>query len=65
MGRFNRSQDFGTAYQEEDEDANTQVIVTEQDLLAEEQEIRELEERKRALEERVSGMEKDLGGLLR
>ncbi|RDW73731.1 hypothetical protein BP5796_07173 [Coleophoma crateriformis] len=47
------------------EDHEMEIEVTDEDLRREEEEIRELERKKKALEDRVSGMERDLGGLLR
>ena len=73
LERMNKSQDFGSGYEDEEEeviDENTpsntgENQITEEDIQRELEEIRELEQKKRILEERVSGMERDLGGLLR
>lgn len=72
LERMNKSSDFGSQSQDEEEDFEDGGVhqtagpgVTEEDIRLEEQEIKQLELKKRTLEERVAGMEKDLGGLLR
>jgi hypothetical protein len=48
-----------------DEDDETSIPLTKEDLEKEELEVKELERKKKGLEDRVEGMEKDLGGLMR
>lgn len=67
LGRMNkRDDDFGGEAEEEEEEINavTDSLMTEEDLRREEDEVRDLERKKRELQERLRAMDKDLGGLL-
>ena len=64
-GGYREEEDEEMVEPEPDEEAETAVPMTREDLRREEEEIRELERKKKGLEDRVSGMERDLGGLMR
>lgn len=69
LGRMNKKDDvYGQTEEEEDDNQDTLAItdsmMTEEDLRKEEEEVRELDKKKRELQERLRAMDKDLGGLL-